>query len=521
VPTRTVLALVALGISTILMAQDFSALNVALPSIERDLDADLSTVQWVINAYALVFGMVIVTGGRLADQFGRRRLFLVGAAIFAAMSLLAGAAPNPGVLIGARALMGIGGALMWPAILGMTYAVLPERATLAGGLIMGANGVGLAIGPFTGGALTEFVGWRWVQLINVPVALLAVLVIWRTIPADGVAGRRERIDYAGIAALSVGLVALLFALDQATDWGWRDPRIIACLVVAVVGLAAFVPLERRAGGAALIPGDVIGNRPFALACVLIGLIAPAFFASLLFAPQLMEKLLGFSPLAAGMGMLPMLVGFALVSFVAGPLGERLGAGLLATVGAGAIALGVFLLSGAAGAPDYAALVPGLLVTGLGLGLFFPSVTTMGVTALDPARASLAGGIVYMFQLAGGAVGLALTTTIVAASSQSALRAEATAALGGDVPGPELAALGGLLAGTETARAALAAFDPATAARLVAVAGAAFADGVRVGLRLDAALALLAFALAASFARRHRAAIAKQPTEVGASAASGT
>src|SRR5688500_7541399 len=165
---HTGVALAALGISIVLMAQDFSALNVALPSIERDLDTDLSTVQWVINAYALVFAVLIVTGGRLADQFGRRRVFLTGAAVFAVTSLLAGLAPTPLLLIGARALMGIGAALMWPAVLGMAFAVLPGKAGLAGGLVIGAAGIGQAIGPISGGALTEFLSWRWVQYVNVP-----------------------------------------------------------------------------------------------------------------------------------------------------------------------------------------------------------------------------------------------------------------------------------------------------------------------------------------------------------------
>jgi MFS family permease len=238
---HTGLALAALGISIVLLAQDFSALNVALPSVERELDTDLTTVQWVINAYALVFAVLIVTGGRLADQFGRRRVFLIGAAVFALTSLLAGLAPAPLPLIAARALMGVGAALMWPAVLGMAFAVLPARAGLAGGLVIGAAGIGQAIGPISGGALTEFLSWRWVQCINVPLALLAMAGIWLAIPAPATPSARPPIDYSGILALSVALVALLFALDQAVDWGWTDWRILLLLVVSVIALAAFVP----------------------------------------------------------------------------------------------------------------------------------------------------------------------------------------------------------------------------------------------------------------------------------------
>jgi len=498
---HSAVALASLGISIILLAQDFSALNVALPSIERELHTDLSTVQWVINAYALVFAVLIVTGGRLADQFGRRRIFLTGAAVFAVMSLLAGFAPTPILLIAARALMGIGAALMWPAVLGMAFAVLPGRASLAGGLVIGAAGIGQAIGPISGGALTEFLSWRWVQFVNVPLAALAMLGIWRAIPPPAAPSARQRIDYPGILSLSLGLFALLFALDQATDWGWGDWRILLSLAISAVSLAAFVPIERRAGDSALVPMDVMRDRGFVVACLLIGLIAPAFVAVLLYLPQLLEKLLGYSPLPAGIGMLPLLGAFALVSFVASPVAGHIGVRPTILVGTAAMAIGPFLLSGFGIGSAYSSLVLGMVVTGVGLGLVFPTVTTAGVTAVDPGRSSLAGGILYMFQLAGGAIGLGLTTTIVASSAQSAIRTEAPAIT--QLPAEQLTALRGLLAGTESSQQVLAQFDAATAQRLLDLAGEAFAAGVQTGLRVDAALAALAFLLALVLLNGHR------------------
>ncbi len=166
----TATALFAMCLSVVILANDFTALNVALPSIEKAFNTDVSTVQWVINAYALVFGMLIVTGGRLADVFGRRRAFFVGTTIFILMSLLGGAAQNEYWLIAARAAMGVGAALMWPAILGMTFAALPpEKAGLAGGLVLGAAGVGQSIGPISGGLLTEYLSWRWTLFVNLPI----------------------------------------------------------------------------------------------------------------------------------------------------------------------------------------------------------------------------------------------------------------------------------------------------------------------------------------------------------------
>ncbi len=488
------IALASLGVSIVLLAQDFSALNVALPSIERELDTDLTTVQWVINAYALVFAVLIVTGGRLADQFGRQRIFLLGAGIFAVTSLLAGLAPTPIVLIATRALMGIGAALMWPAVLGMAYAVLPSnRASLAGGLVIGAAGVGQAIGPITGGALTEFLSWRWVQFVNVPLALLAMFGIWRSIPTVAIPKAGGRIDYPGIVTLSAGLFALLFALDQATDWGWGDWRIILSLVLAVAFMALFVVIERGAGPSALVPFEVMRNRPFAVACVLIALIAPAFIAILLYLPQLMEKLLNFSPLMAGIGMLPLLACFALVSFVAAPLADRLGARIVIIAGTAMMAGGPFLLSGFGVGSSYTSLIAGMVVTGIGLGLVFPTITTAGVTAIDPSRTSLAGGIIYMFQLAGGAIGLGLTTTIVASAAQGAQRAGGSPVTA--LPAEQLTALGGLLAGTESSQRVLQQFSPDVAQQLLDTAAEAFANGVQAGLRLDAGLAALALVVA--------------------------
>jgi MFS family permease len=207
---RTLLALGAMAMAVIVVANDFTAMSVALPSIEDDFDVDVSTVQWVINVYALVFGVMIVTGGRLADMFGRRRLFFIGAAVFAGFSVLGGAAQDDLWLIVCRALMGIGGAMMWPAVLGMTFAILPEdKAGLAGGLILGAAGFGNAAGPLIGGALTEALSWRWILFVNLPIAMIACLVTWRAVPESRADAGRERIDYVGVTLLTVGLMALL------------------------------------------------------------------------------------------------------------------------------------------------------------------------------------------------------------------------------------------------------------------------------------------------------------------------
>src|SRR5205814_810044 len=188
------------------IANDFTALSVALPAMEKEFSADVTTVQWVINGYSLVFGVLIVSGGRLADMFGRRRIFFIGSAIFALASVIGGFAPNIALLLSCRTVMGVGGALMWPAILGMTYAILPQSiAGLAGGLILGAAGFGNAIGPLLGGMLTDLFNWRWIFFLNLPIAAFAILVTWRVVAADPGTATEHRIDYAGITALSSSL----------------------------------------------------------------------------------------------------------------------------------------------------------------------------------------------------------------------------------------------------------------------------------------------------------------------------
>lgn len=475
-----------MAMAVFVIANDVTALSVALPDIETEFDSDVSTVQWVINAYALVFGVLIVTGGRLADMFGRRRLFLIGAAIFAAFSVLGGAAQSELWLIVCRALMGIGGAMMWPAVLGMTYDALPDdKAGLAGGLIIGVAGFGNAAGPLLGGFLAETLSWRWIMFVNLPIAALACFATWRAIPPSRPA-TRERIDYPGVASITIGLVALLVALDQVTDWGWSDARILALFALCALLLTAFALIERRAGTAALIPGDVFGNRSFRAACLATLFMSAVFFASLLYLPQFFQKILGYTPLEAGAGLLPMMAVFALTSFVAGSLYSRLGAKLIVSAGAACLALGAFLVSLIERDSGFVSLVPGMVVMGVGVGLFYSSVTTAAVTALDPARASLAGGLVYMFQVAGGSVGLGLTTTIFITASEDRLQEDLA---GADLSGGEVDTLHGALAGTDSAAEILRRFSERTADRLLELVREAFAAGMQWSFRLVAALAL--------------------------------
>jgi EmrB/QacA subfamily drug resistance transporter len=408
-----VLGLAAMALAVLVVANDFTALSVALPAMEQDFGADVTTVQWVINGYALVFGVLIVTGGRLADMFGRRRIFFLGAGLFAVFSVIGGLAPNVGVLLACRGLMGVGGAMMWPAILGMTYAILPQsRAGLAGGLVLGAAGFGNAIGPLIGGALTDALSWRWIFFLNLPIAVFAILVTWRVIRADEGTLADHHVDYGGIVLLSVGLLTLLFALDEGIDIGWTNPLIVGLFALAAAALVGFALIERRAGTMSLVPNDVLKNSAFFSACMAVLMMSAIFFAALLYLPQFMTKVLNYSASASGAGLLPMMGTFAVTSFVAGPLYERMGPKLIVSLGAAFLAVGIFLLSMVQPTTTFDGLIAGMVILGIGVGLFYSSITTAAVTALDPSRSSLAGGIIYMFQIAGGSIGLGLNTALV-------------------------------------------------------------------------------------------------------------
>jgi EmrB/QacA subfamily drug resistance transporter len=494
----TILAMIAMGVAVLVVANDFTALSVALPAIEKQFNTDVTTVQWVINAYALTFGVLIIVGGRLADVFGRRRMFVVGAAIFAGFSVIGGAAQSTAWLITCRTVMGVGGALMWPAILGMTFAALPEsKAGLAGGLILGAAGIGNALGPLFGGILTDALSWRWIFFVNLPVAVFGVLVTLWAIPPDKPNTTDRSIDYGGVITLAVGLVALLVALDQVTDWGWGDTRIIILLAVFVVMLLAFGGIQRRRGERALIPPSVLGNRSFSAACLSVLLMSAIFFAALLYLPQFMQKILGYTPLESGAGLLPLMGIFAITSFIAGPLYNKLGAKLTVSLGAGAISLGILLISLITENAGYGDLVPGLVIVGIGVGLFYSSITTAAVTALDAAHAALAGGIVYMFQIAGGSVGLGLDTTIFTARSQGYVDHHVTSVTT-TLTDSQVDAVHGILSGTQSARAVTAHLSAPVAHQITQLVRDAFITGLHTIFRIDAALAFAGLIVAVLF-----------------------
>jgi EmrB/QacA subfamily drug resistance transporter len=408
--------LLAMSLALVAITLDLSALNVAVPAMERAFHSSVGTMQWALNGYALAFAVLLVTGGRLADLLGRRRIFVVGTLIFALAALAGGLAADVWWMIGARVVMGVGAALMLPAATGIMYAALPaSRAGLAGAFVVGSFGIGQSIGPLIGGALTEYLSWRWVFFVDIPAAAIALYGALREVPADAPGGGERRIDYGGIATLSLAVFALLFALDQGTDWGWSDPRVVGALVVSALSFGAFVLVERRAGEHALIPPDVVRSRPFRATGVVALLGAPVFFSALFYLPQFMDKLRGSSAFEVGVEMLPFMGALAAASFAAAPVYNRLGPRVALVIGLTGMVAGCAVLGFVSG-PGYLRLLPGMVLVGAGLAFFASALTTAAVTALADSERSLAGAIIFTLRVGGGAVGLGLMTAIVASSS---------------------------------------------------------------------------------------------------------
>src|SRR5438876_5684340 len=282
---------VAFGLFMIML--DNTVVNVALPSIRRDLGISISELEWVFNGYALTFGVLLLTGGKLADLLGRRRIFIAGLVIFTVSSFFCGFAGSAGVLIGARVVQGVGAALMNPATLSIISATFPPRQRgTAIGIWAGVSALALAIGPLVGGLITEHISWNWIFYINVPVGILGVAASFLFID-ESRDETHERLDLPGLATSALGLFALTYALIEANNYGWRSPRIVGSFVLAAVSLVSFILLEQRQY-APMLPLELFRNRTYTGANTVILLVALAMFGVFFFVSLYMQNILGYS-----------------------------------------------------------------------------------------------------------------------------------------------------------------------------------------------------------------------------------
>ncbi|MFF8231545.1 MFS transporter [Streptomyces caelestis] len=399
---RWILLTTVLGSSMVLL--DSTVVNVALPRIGRDLDADMAALQWTVNAYMVTLAGLILLGGALGDRFGRRKVFVVGVVWFAVASLLCGIAPNAGMLIAARALQGVGGALLTPGSLALIQASFhPDDRGRAVGLWSGFGGFGAAVGPFVGGWLVDGPGWRWVFLLNVPLALLCVPVALRHVPESGDQRAHGRFDVLGAVLGASALALLTYALIEAGAGG------LFVAVTAVAGLAAavaFVVVERRRSEP-MMPPDIFSSRQFT-AVNLVTLCVYAALGGFFFLAALqLQVVVGYSALAAGTALLPTTALMLVLSARSGELADRIGPRLPLTVGPLLCAAGMLLmLRVGPGASYVAEVLPALVVLGMGMVTLVAPLTATVLGSVDVARAGLASGINNAAARAAGLVAVA-------------------------------------------------------------------------------------------------------------------
>jgi len=416
--------LATLGLAQLMVVLDATIVNIALPSAQADLGFSDADRQWVVTAYSLAFGGLLLLGGRLADLFGRRRTLMIGLVGFALASALGGAASGFGLLVAARALQGAFGALLAPAALSLLTITFsdPKERGKAFGIFGAIAGAGAAIGLLLGGVLTEYLSWRWCLYVNVPIAVVAGLGALRFIrkvaPAAGV-----KLDIPGVITAVLGLSGLVYAFARAENEGWSDPVTITLIVVSVLLLVAFVLIQQRVAHP-LLPLRVVLDRRRGGAYVAIGLAAIGMFAVFLFLTYFLQQTKGFSPLQSGFAFLPFVAGIITSSTVIVPrLLPKIGPRFLITTGQllGAVGL-VYLWRLEADSGYLAHVLPALFVMGLGMGLIFASCFNTATSGTRPADAGVASALVNTGQQVGGALGTALLNTIAATVTASYVQA---------------------------------------------------------------------------------------------------
>jgi len=414
--------LVIVGLAQFMVVLDATVVNVALPSIQRGLHFTTGGLQWVVNAYALCFGGFLLLGGRAGDLFGRRRLFVLGVIVFSIASLLNGLAGSAAQLVAGRGLQGLGGALVSPAALSVLTTTFEEgrRRARALGVWSAVAVGGGAVGLLLGGVLTQLASWQWVFFVNVPVGAGTLLLALRFVPESRASGPAGRLDAAGAVAVTAGLMVLVYAIVNAQSAGWTSASTLGLGALALALLAAFLLLETRQRHP-LVRLGIFRMRSLTGANTVMLLVAAGMFAMFFFASIYVQEILGYSPLHAGLAFLPMTAMIMLGAGLAQGLIQRIGVRTVAIIGMALAGVGLLLLTGLPVDGSYVGnLLPGLLVMSLGMGLTFVPVTLMATTNVSERDAGLASGLLNTAQQVGGALGLAVLSTLAAKATAGTL-----------------------------------------------------------------------------------------------------
>jgi EmrB/QacA subfamily drug resistance transporter len=428
VPSWLVLLLVCIG--QFMVVLDASIVNVALPSIQRDLHFSTSSLQWVVNAYTLTFAGFLLLGGRAADLFGRRRIFMVGLALFTASSLFGGLAQNEAWLVTARAIQGFGAAILAPATLTILTATYPEGPARAWalGAWSAVSSAGASAGALLGGILTDFLNWRWILFVNVPVGIVALVAARRHLPESRAEMAHRHLDLGGAITVTAGLVALVYALVRTESYSWGSAQVLMPLALAVVLLGVFLFLQARVSTAPLVPLRIFRSRAVAGGNLVMFLMFGSLFGSWYFETLYMQHVLGYSPLQAGLAFLPQTVLIAAGAQVTARLVPRLGPRPLIVLGTLVAGGGLAWLAQIS--PDSAFvgdLLGPFVLIGLGMGLAVTPIAVAGTAGVAREEAGLASGLLNTSRTVGASIGLAALATIAANRTTHALGSGAATA----------------------------------------------------------------------------------------------
>ena len=429
--------LIAVCTATFMLLLDITVVNVALPDIQRSLHASFSDLQWVVDAYSLTLAAFLLTAGVVGDIYGRREVFAIGLVVFSASSLVCGLSTDPLMLNLARAVQGVGGAIMFATSLALIASAFVgrDRGT-AFGIYGAVIGGAVAIGPLIGGAITSGIGWRWIFFVNVPIGVLAVIITVSKI-AESKDTRERRIDWVGFVTFSVSLFCLVFALVRGNDLGWSSAGIVGLLVGAAVLMVAFFVNERFTSDPMLDLG-LFKIPAFVGISVVAFTLAASIFAMFLYLTLYIQDDLGYGPLAAGVRFLPLTLLAFIVAFFAGRLTVRVQSRFLLGIGMLAVTGGLLLMGTTHPGSTWTVLLPGFIVCGLGIGAVNPVLASGAISVVQPQRSGMASGANNTFRQVGIATGIA----VLGAVFQSQIVAHTSAALDKTIYGHEVLQRGG-------------------------------------------------------------------------------
>lgn len=456
------LALLVLAAAQFMVVLDATIVNVALPSIEKALNfGSAAQLQWIVTSYTLAFGGFLLLGGRLADLLGRRRVFMAGIVLFSVASLLAGFATNPGMIIAFRGLQGLGAALLSPAALSLVLTIFPEgkERNRALGVWSAVAAGGGAVGLLLGGVLTQYVDWRWIFFINVPVGVLISYLALKHVPKSLPNTEKRRIDVLGAVTITAGLMTLVYGLVQAPDHGWTGARTLAMFAAAIVLFAVFIITEMRFKPA-LMPLRIFKLRNLSAANLMQLPIAAAMFSVFFYLSIYQQQILGFSPVEAGLAGLPFTIVIGLVAGIVSKVVLKTGYKPILIIAPIFVAAGLAYFSRLTVDSTYwTGILPGIILMATGMAASFVALTLAATSGVPQKDSGLASGLLNTTQQIGGAIGLAILTAVSTATTNSRLAAS---------QGDQAAVPGALVAGFHDAF--LVAMGFALAAALIAAIG---------------------------------------------------